>query len=253
MQTAMQKITAEAQRALMALFRDPDQSWVESNPRGAAVMHQGEKGVPIRRWSGAKNHIEELVRADLITASTPNTLNGNGVMWCRRNSTQSSDTFAAQHRAEVVRVLVRPDQDEGDGAVKQAMSVNVGSTAPGWLLSRGIISGEEYEAGERFRTDFDLAGMQPKLVAGAGMLPLGGAKRTGGNSIIKKVDAYERWVKAAKALGPVLADVATDACCLGLGVERIERERNIAKRAGKELLKVALVQLAAHYRGEKLK
>jgi len=250
----MTDLSTDAQRALLALYRETEWTWVEEDApekgRAAVLLHPAGKAAR-RLWAGSMRTINDLWTRDYLSHRQGQVgLSEVGVMAARRLRTKSSQPFGAQHRTEAMRVLVRPDQDEGDTAVKQAMTVNIGGSAPGWLLARGHISQEEYEAGERFREDFDLAGMQPKLSAGVALIPLGGAKRTGGNMPIKRMDAYNRWKKASEALGAELADIAIDACCLCKGVERIERERSFKARSVRPKLEAALTRLAKHYRGE---
>ncbi len=109
---------------------------------------------------------------------------------------------------------------------------------------------EEFQAGERFRRDFERAQLQPNISANWSS-EIGGSKRTNGVDPSEmsdfSLDARNRVGGAIESLGPELAGVALDICCFLKGVELVERERCWPPRSAKLMLKTALSQLARHY------
>lgn len=113
------------------------------------------------------------------------------------------------------------------------------------------ISVHEYQAGERLRSDFERAQLQPKLTMQYEPVISKGSKNTASNTATDlsdfAVDARNRFNEAIRALEPELAGVVVDACCFLKGLEHVERERQWPARSAKLMLKTALSSLARHY------
>ncbi|HEX6972698.1 MAG TPA: DUF6456 domain-containing protein [Limnochordia bacterium] len=92
-----------------------------------------------------------------------------------------------------------------------------------------------FDAGNRLRDDFTAAGLEPRI---AGRY----AEMVGTGSIqgfmAGRGTAYERWVSAVRAVGPIASDEIVSVCCLG---NPVGRSRMILLRRGLEVL-------ARHYR-----
>jgi len=61
------------------------------------------------------------------------------------------------------------------------------------------------------------------------------------------VAARTRVHRALAAVGPELAGILLDVCCLDVGLEAAERAQRWPQRAGKVVLQLALTGLARHY------
>ncbi len=110
---------------------------------------------------------------------------------------------------------------------------------------------EEFDAGERLRSDFTRAMMMPRLGIDWDAAAMGGgssgrhdAMESLGDSALA---ARMRVEKALTAIGPELADVAIDVCCFLKGLKVVETERPWPARSAKLILKTALAALARHY------
>lgn len=123
-----------------------------------------------------------------------------------------------------------------------------------WLRSRRdgkgrpLISDVQYLAGERLRMDFERAMLARRTTTNWDMAGAGGRS---GNVAAEISDgalaARERYMKALDAVGPELASMLAQVCCLAAGLEHAERVLNLPQRSGKAVLGLALTALARHY------
>jgi hypothetical protein len=123
-----------------------------------------------------------------------------------------------------------------------------------WLRSRRdgkgrpLISDVQYLAGERLRMDFERAMLARRTTTNWDMAGAGGRS---GNAAAELSDgalaARERYMKALEAVGPELASMLAQVCCLAAGLEQAERVMNLPQRSGKAVLGLALTALARHY------
>jgi len=159
-----------------------------------------------------------------------------------------NDAFRAQHQLWATRLR---GAREGHGRV----SVNLAESPLGWLRNRRDARGRAYlddrhvEAGERLRTDFELAALPPKVTALWGAQPVSRGKRAHRDAPMtdRQVAARQRFHRAADALPEELKDVTVRVCCFHEGLEAIERRQGWPVRSGKLVLRIALDQLADHY------
>ena len=113
--------------------------------------------------------------------------------------------------------------------------------------SPGIDFVSEVEAGERFRRDFTLAGLTPRLGA-ALVTPVSGGRGPGAPDYSDLVlAARQRLRRVLDRVGPELGFVLMDVCGFLKGLEAVEQERGWPLRAGKVALKLALGALARAY------
>jgi hypothetical protein len=188
----------------------------------------------------------------LAAADTPGCyeLTPAGAARYRRSEAHSDERFRAQHDEISARVLM----DE-DGDMRAARGVD-----PAAFASRlaKLTSGEggpfftaaELAAAQTIRADWETG--QAGLVKGSDWQapPRGKASRGGGVDAARgnAVDARRRLDAAFATLAPPLAKAVRAGCLYEQGFAEMEREQNLPPRSGKLALKLALAQLAAHYR-----
>jgi hypothetical protein len=151
------------------------------------------------------------------------------------------DPFAAQHRLFGSRLMQTPDGE-------RAVTVNDGESPLARMRLRGLIDVTQYEAGERLRRDFTIAGLMPRLAADL-TAPISGT-RGGAKSepfAEKMIAAKQRFRLAMSAVGPGLSDLLFDVCCHLKGLESIESVNDWPTRSAKVVLQIALDRLAGHY------
>ncbi|WP_439573094.1 DUF6456 domain-containing protein [Phreatobacter sp.] len=139
------------------------------------------------------------------------------------------------------------------GETGEVVEIDLAESPLRWLATRRDGAGRAYlephevEAGERFRRDFTLAGLSPKLGA-AWVTPVSGGRGVGAQDYSEVVLAARQQLrKAIDRVGPELGSVLMDVCGFLKGLAAVERERQWPARAGKLVLKLALAALARHY------
>lgn len=156
---------------------------------------------------------------------------------------EDADRFRRAHQERIV--IETPE-----GPVE----IDLGESPLRWLASRKdaagrpFLSATEIEAGERFRRDFTLAGLSPKLGA-TWAAPVSGGRPAGAGPDYADVvvAAKQRLDRAIAAVGPDFASLLLDVCGFLRGLEEAERARGWPLRAGKIVLKLALGALARTY------
>jgi hypothetical protein len=131
---------------------------------------------------------------------------------------------------------------------------NAGESPLSWLRTRKdkagqpLISDVQFLAGERLRMDFERAMLARRTTTNWDMAGAGGR---GGAVAAELSDgaiaARQRYVKALEAVGPELASMLAQVCCLSAGLEQAERLLNLPQRSGKAVLGLGLTALARHY------
>jgi hypothetical protein len=122
-----------------------------------------------------------------------------------------------------------------------------------WLRSRRgkdgkpLISEAQYMAGERLRNDFERALLARRTtlnweLAGAGSRANAPAEMSDG-----AISARQRYHAALDSVGPELASILAQVCCLSAGIEQAERVLELPARSGRAVLGLALNALARHY------
>ena len=109
----------------------------------------------------------------------------------------------------------------------------------------------ELAAGERLRTDFEKALLQPRVTASwdfSHVARSGPSGRNGSSDLADiAIAARDRVNAAVEAVGPDLGGALVDVCCFLKGLEQVERERAWPRRSAKLMLKTALGLLDRHY------
>jgi hypothetical protein len=160
--------------------------------------------------------------------------------------------FLAQHQIAGERTVMNPDTGK-----PEALKVNLGEDPLGWLARRkgedgqAFLTADEVEAGEKLRSDFEIAQIGPS-VAQDWRKFLTPGDRYSGTPVGRgpgegPMAARDRVAQALASLGPGLSDVAFRVCCFLEGLEACERRMGWSARSGKVVLKIALQRLAEHY------
>ena len=117
-----------------------------------------------------------------------------------------------------------------------------------WLHSRQLISATQFLAGERLRADFERAMLSGRVTTN---WDTAGTGSRGGNVAAEISDgalaARQRYQKALESVGPELATILRQVCCLAAGIEAAERALDLPRRSGRAVLGLALTGLARHY------
>ena len=140
-----------------------------------------------------------------------------------------------------------------------ARSTRLGQEGPlAWLRRRRdrdgqrLITEPQFDAGERLAADFRRAQLNPRVTADwSAPIASRRMRRAAPGAGVELSDmvaaARARVQRALTAVGPELAGILIDVCCLEIGLEAAERAQRWPQRAGKVVLQMALTGLARHY------
>ena len=111
-----------------------------------------------------------------------------------------------------------------------------------------MIGKAQFDAGEKLRRDFTIAGLMPRLAADL-TAPIsnarGGAKTE--PFVEKMIAAKQRFRLAMSAAGPGLSDMLFDVCCHLKGLESVESANEWRAGSARVVLQIALDRLVHHY------
>ena len=160
---------------------------------------------------------------------------------------------AKEGRMLVERGIGVPAADDKAEAVRptRSVTVNLAESPLGWLLSRGLVSTRQFDAGERLRADWEQAQLSPRVTMAWDKAPA--ARGRGGPAARPdprgaQIDARRRFDAAVAHAGPGLADILWRIVCAGDGMRDAETALGWPARAGKLVLTIALDRIADHYR-----
>ncbi|MBB4838192.1 hypothetical protein HNP52_001243 [Sphingomonas kyeonggiensis] len=139
---------------------------------------------------------------------------------------------------------------EDTAGLKRRVTVNLAESPLAWLASRGHVSTRQLEAGERLRSDYEMAALGPRVTmrwdpAPVGRTPGGVAERL--DPTLAQISARRRFDGAVEAAGPGLADILWRVVCAGEGIGPAEKALGWPSRAGKLVLCFALDRVADFY------
>jgi hypothetical protein len=237
-----QEILREARR----IFRSLDQD-------GAFLMPDGKDGYRVTRRAGTAKQAGATVPAALMDAfrargwlvraggADCHVLSDAGQGWIRR-ALAPEDGFAAQHQ-------IRRRQRRDVEGREQTVTVNEGESPLARLKTRGLIDGVQFDAGEKLRVDFTLAGLTPRLGVDLSAPLLTGSRAAPSRQMLSDtvIAAKQRFTRAMRAAGPGLNALLFDICCHLRGLEEAEAARNWPRRSARVVLAIALERLAQHY------
>jgi len=137
------------------------------------------------------------------------------------------------------------------GRPARSVTVNLAESPLGWLVSRGLVTAAQFEAGERLRSDWERAQLPPRVTMSWDAAPVG--RRRGGSTLGPdlggaQIDAKRRFHAAIDAAGPGLSDILWRVVCAGEGMREAETALGWPARAGKLVLSLALDRLVTYYR-----
>lgn len=158
----------------------------------------------------------------------------NGAQWLAGDG-----DFADPHRVLDTRLI--KDERGRDCYVV----VNAAESPLSLLARRGLVTATQFEAGEKLRRDFTIAGLSPRMGVDYSTPISRGGHRQGLTETV--VAARQRFNRAMTAAGPGLSDVLFDICCVLKGLEDCEKARGWPRAALRVVLLLALDRLAAHY------
>ncbi len=164
-------------------------------------------------------------------------------MTARKSPSQSPDIAPEPMN----RLLATRTLSPSDAIDRRRVTVNLAESPLAWLVRRGMVSLSQFEASERLRSDFMLAGQAPRITMRWDPAP---SHRSGPHALdptTAQISARQRFDAAIAAAGPGLSDVLWRVICMGDGLETAERALGWPSRAGKLVLKLALDRLVLHY------
>jgi len=133
----------------------------------------------------------------------------------------------------------------------RSVTVNAAESPLGWLLSRGLVTRRQYDAGERLRADWERAQLAPRVTMSWDAAPVArgrGASARAPDLSGAQIEAKQRFDGAIAAAGPGLSDILWRIVCAGEGMRDAETALGWPARAGKLVLVFALDRVAAYYR-----
>lgn len=164
-------------------------------------------------------------------------------------------TAATGHREDLRPAHMLVDT----GTAPSAPAMNRTESPLAWLRSRKdgrgrpLIGDEQFMAGEKLRADYERARMERRITS-SWELPIdsgAGGSSISDNRIAALTDnalaARQNVGRALQAVGPELAGILIEVCCLAAGIEQAERLLSLPQRSGKAVLALALTGLARHY------
>lgn len=136
------------------------------------------------------------------------------------------------------------------GRPARSVTVNLAESPLGWLLSRGMVTDRQFDAGERLRIDWERAQLAPRVTMAWDPAPVSGRRGMGSDldPSGSQIDAKRRFHAAIDHAGPGLSDILWRVVCSGEGMREAETALGWPARAGKLVLTLALDRVADYYR-----
>jgi hypothetical protein len=190
--------------------------------------------------------VADLERRDLVRRSGEALELGEaGLAWCLRRA-------GGANRLLVERAPPQDGEARGKGARPRPRSVtfNLAESPLGWLKARGLITDRQFEAGERLRGDWTVAGLAPRVTMRWDASPRSCVAQGAPEALdptLAQIAAKRRMEAALEAVGGGLSDVLWRIVCAGEGMETAERALGWPARAGRVVLTLALDRLADFY------
>jgi hypothetical protein len=206
------------------------------------VLVSRRKGVSL-----ATARIPALIAASLVRKGWA-AWQGRGDMAVLKAIPNAQQPSAANQAEQVIVPLKAGETTRGKVLINTAESPLL------WLArhkdgqGQPLISGPCFAAGERLRSDFTRAGMDPRLsVDWSGMPRSSNGGSTPAPAAEAVLAARQRLRQALDAVGSDFANLLLDVCCFLKRLEQVERDRHWPPRSGKIVIRLALERLADHY------
>jgi Domain of unknown function (DUF6456) len=150
------------------------------------------------------------------------------------------------------RALPDPDATMRKGAKpRRTVTVNLAESPLAWLHTYGHLNERQFLAGEKLRSDYEIAGLGQRTTMIWEHMPVSCGKRTASgpaNPTDRMLNAKGRFDGGLAVLGRDLSDVAWRVICAGETVPLAEKSMGWPARSGKLVLRIALDRLADYYR-----
>ncbi len=130
----------------------------------------------------------------------------------------------------------------------RTVAVNLGESPLTWLHSRGHLTDQQYDAGERLRADYERAQMAPSITMRWDAVRIAGTGGSGLSGGERQLAAKARFDAAMAAAGSGLSDILWRVVCAGEGLPAAEKSLEWPARSGKLVLRIALDRIADFYR-----
>jgi hypothetical protein len=130
----------------------------------------------------------------------------------------------------------------------RSVTVNLAESPLTWLHARGHLTDRQFAAGERLRSDYELAQFSGALTMRWDPVRLKSNGDHGLNSTERQIAAKRRFGEAVEAAGPGLSDVLWRVVCAGETLPVAEKALAWPVRSGKLVLSLALDRVAGFYR-----
>lgn len=128
--------------------------------------------------------------------------------------------------------------------------VNAAESPLTLLRRRGLVSAQQFAAGEKLRRDFTIGQLEPRMAINyAADMHHGMPAPVALTEVV--VAARQRFSQAMRAVGPGLSDVLFDVCCFLKGLDEGERSRQWPRSSLRVVLCIGLDRLAEHYRASR--
>lgn len=170
----------------------------------------------------------------------------------RARDDAQGDPFQEQHIEWEEKAVANPDKP----GETTTMRCNVAESPLTMLGRRKDRDGKPFldndliQAGERFREDFELAHMGPRVAQNWERFMTSGDRGAFGSDAgigEGPRGARARISAALDDLGPGLGDIIMRCCCFLEGLEAAEKRMGWSARSGKVVLRIALQRLRRHY------
>lgn len=132
----------------------------------------------------------------------------------------------------------------------RSVTVNLAESPLAWLRARGQVSERQFEAGERLRSDWELAQLGPRVTMQWNAPPMGRAARSApdrADPTMAQLSAKRRFDAAVAAAGPGLSDILWRVVCAGESMRTAEQSLGWPVRSGKLVLGLSLDRVADFY------
>jgi hypothetical protein len=218
---------------------------------GRAVRRAGD-GWAAGPLAAPDSLVADLKRRDLVREEGDRlVLTAAGAGWSARYARPDAPNrlLAERTLAPDPAASARPGT-RGRPAAARSVTVNLAEAPLGWLKARGMVTDRQFEAGERLRADWEVAGLAPSVTMRWDQSPSSGGRRAapaGIDPTLAQISAKRRMEAAMAAAGPGMRDVLWRVACAGEGLEGAEKALGWPKRAGKLVLLMALDRVADHY------
>lgn len=154
-------------------------------------------------------------------------------------------------RSLVERPLIDVSDANRTRKSARTVTVNLAESPLSWLHARGYLTDREFLAGEKLRSDYEAAALEPSVTMRWDNVPVARSRRSapdGLNQTERMIAAKARFDGALAAVGPDLSDIAWRVVCAGESIPMAERRMAWPVRSGKLVLRIALDRLAGFYR-----